>query len=247
MKTTLLAFALALTPPAPQPAVSPVDTKAGSPSGIVKVKPPVLPPWTVTITTKPKLVDKSGSEWNVSGSKPKGFKWTIRDKNTATFTLPPDTQPCVIEGTWVGHEYETGKQYTWDWTATIGPSPVPVPPVPDDPEYQKIQAAYLSDSPLDPMQRKNAALNLIKYYREATGVCRASVATDAGSFFQQISAINSDDSIKAMLPKVRQIVHGQLDVVFPPPTLATTPSRTFNARRSPTCSSGTPTSSKAWW
>lgn len=105
----------------------------GTDGGKVVVKPPVMPPYVVNLTTTPKLPAKSGSMWTVNGAKPPGFKWTTRDKNAATFTVPADTKPCSIDITWTGAEFETGVQHTVDLVATIGDAPIPDPPGPKPP------------------------------------------------------------------------------------------------------------------
>lgn len=156
-----------------------------------------------------------------------GF-WTITPRKSAT--IVKRNKSLLVVKVKPGSTYEvvytkiSGESQEDYWTEfTVGPAPVPpdpvVPPV-NDPDLQKVQAAYDSDTPLDPMQRRVAAIKLAGYYSVAAKVCYASKSETVGPFFKEIAENNT---LSPDLPAVRDIVARKLREVIPPPSLATAP------------------------
>jgi hypothetical protein len=131
------------------------------------------------------------------------------------FTGPPAKYVIKVE-------YVDFKKELWgDAAAEVviegsAPPPPPIdPPAPDE-DFARLQTAYLSDSPVDPLQRKTAALALVRYYYEAATACRKSQAATAGALYGEISAVPIPPT--ASLPAVRAIVAPDLRKIIPTPT-----------------------------
>jgi hypothetical protein len=81
------------------------------------------------------------------------------------------------------------------------PNPDPNPPAPDDPTkdplYSAVAAAYPGDLPSTGPEKANATRLYVAYYRAAAAQAKASSATDAAAFWQELSAIHEVAGLQA--------------------------------------------------
>jgi hypothetical protein len=202
-----LAILLALAPPNPPP-FSPQDVRAANePTLDAPASAKVYYPVVVSLkdagkTTQVKWKITPTPVWSEKLTTGVGFR----------FTAPPGKYRYTA--LYVDFDAKLFGELEGE-TEIVGtvPGPIDPPPPPLDPDFARVQAAYLTDSPLDPMQRKNAAVDLANYYRDAGAVCRMSKATTAGALYNEIASIKIPAT--AILPKVRAIVSPELRKVIP--------------------------------
>jgi hypothetical protein len=204
-----LAVLLALAPPNPPP-FSPQDIRAATePTLDAPVSAKIYYPVVVTLkdagkTTQVKWKITPTPVWSEKLTTGVGFRFTGPPAKYHYTALYVDFDAKLF-GELEGETEIVG-------TVPV-PPPIDPPPPPLDPDFARVQAAYLTDTPLDPMQRKNAAIDLANYYRDASAICRMSKATTAGALYNEIASIKIPAT--AILPKVRAIVSPELRKVIP--------------------------------
>lgn len=114
-----------------------------------------------------------------------------------------------------------------------GPGPGPNPPPVVDPLQPLVNAAYASDSPPDPLMKRNAAQLYVTYYRNAAGIIGNYQGTSEDEMWLRVQAIENTSGINlTYLTGVRMIIRAEILRIRPkPPNDPSTPPLTADVKK----------------